>query len=65
MRSPNDDLVLQSFYEERQSRSKVPKRHSLLQKNMSYFSNTHSTHQDENICLQPSKQYSDRKKKME
>lgn len=38
MRSPNEDHVLHSFYQERQARPNTPKRHSLLQKNLPFSS---------------------------
>lgn len=44
----SEESVLKAFYEERKSRGKVPKRHSLLQKNLSYFS-TNPEHNKENV----------------
>lgn len=62
MRAPNEDLVLQSFYQERQNRCKAPKRHSLLQKNVSYFSNSTP---DQSPNVTPSSQkHSERKKNL-
>ena len=63
MRSPNEDLVLQSFYQERQTRPRTPKTHSLLQKNMSFFSNSCKP-QDENLPPSSSK-YLQRKNKLQ
>lgn len=60
MRTSNDEFVLQSFYQERQARSRTPKTHSLLQKNMSFFSTNPTPLHDENIPP-PSSKYAQRK----